>query len=117
MPLITVPEYAKRQGVSVQAIYQRIKRGSIEVVIEDGIKLIEVPAKAKKKRVKGQCKHYKQTIKALKRDIERIVNDKDQAYRQLEKLFDKVLSLNTLALPSPVIEVKPLKKSKGKKRK
>ncbi len=111
MPLITVPEYAKRQGVSVQAIYQQIKRDSIKYTEQDGIKYIEVPGKPKKRKNKGKCKHLKREIKYLNKQIKRIIKDKDQQYRQLEKLFDKLLRINTPMIPE-VIDAKIIKKKK-----
>ncbi len=110
MPLISVPEYAKRQGVSVQAIYQRIKRGSIEVVVEGGIKYIQVQGKSK---AKSECKHYKREIKSLKKQIKRVIKDKDRQYLQLEKLFDRLLQVQTPRL-SEVIDLKPIKKKRKK---
>ncbi len=113
MPLISVPEYAKQQKVSVQAIYGRIKRGSIETVIEDGIKMIEVQGKTKKLQSKCKCKHYKREIKSLKKQIKRVIKDKDRQYLQLEKLFDRLLQVQTPRL-SEVIDLKPIKKKRKK---
>ncbi len=109
MPLITVPEYAKHRGVSVQAIYQQIKRGSLSVTMEDGIKYIQVDAKRKSK---PKCSQYKREIKYLRKQIKRITKDKDKQYHQLEKLFDKLLQLNVAPVLSEVIDVKPMKKKK-----
>ena len=40
--LIKVSTYARREGISVPAVYKRIKAGSVECVEIDGVKFIKV---------------------------------------------------------------------------
>jgi len=47
MPKMSIAEAAEYFGVSREAIHNRIRRGSLESVVEDGLKLVEVSSKAK----------------------------------------------------------------------
>lgn len=40
--LIKVSTYARKEGISVPAVYKRIKAGSVECVEIDGVKFIKV---------------------------------------------------------------------------
>lgn len=40
--LIKVSTYARQEGISVPAVYKRIKAGSVECVEIDGVKFIKV---------------------------------------------------------------------------
>jgi len=48
MKKMSVAEAAEHFGVSREAIHNRVRRGSLEVVVEDGVKLIVVDTNAKK---------------------------------------------------------------------
>ena len=63
MKLMTVGEYAKDSNVSVQSVYQRIKRGTLEVEIQNGVKYIKLGNKDNNNENKQDCK---ETIKAYK---------------------------------------------------
>lgn len=57
MELMTVQEYAKEHNVSVQSLYQRIKRGSIDYEEKDGIKYIQVKKRPENKpKMQDECK-------------------------------------------------------------
>lgn len=51
MSKMSIADAAEHFGVSREAIHNRIRRGSLESVIEDGVKLVEVNAAAKPTRV------------------------------------------------------------------
>ncbi len=53
---------------------------------------------------------YKQTIKALKKQIKRIERDKDRSYAQLERLFDRAIQVTRPSLP--IIDAKVVQKKK-----
>lgn len=73
MPKLSISDAAERLGVSREAIHNRIRRGSLESVVEDGVKLVfldeagEVRAAAKKSDSK---KHPAQTDERYVRFLE-----------------------------------------------
>jgi hypothetical protein len=124
MELMKVKEYSKAFNVSVQSVYQRINKGTLEIEIKDGIKYIKVIDQPKKEKTTTDCKEiikiYKSIIKDLKKQIARIEKDKDRSYANLEKLFERSLGFSGVtSLPSldaEVFEVKKKKKEKKKKK-
>ena len=50
MPKMSIADAAEYFGVSREAIHNRIRRGSLEAVVEDGVKLVEVSKTAKPRR-------------------------------------------------------------------
>ncbi len=52
MPKMSIADAAEYFGVSREAIHNRIRRGSLESVVEDGVKLVEVNAAAKPTRAR-----------------------------------------------------------------
>ncbi len=114
---MTVKEYASVYGVSVQSVYQRLKTGSLESEEVDGVKHIVGVKAPSKGNSKGDCKElvkvYKGTIKQLRKDIKALKKDHRKSYGQLEKLFDKLLAVNTPVLPE-IIEGVIVKKKKKK---
>ncbi len=118
MGLVTVSEYASRYKVSVQAVYQRIKSGSIACEIKDGVKMIEVQDnKASKKslsKCKSKLKNLKAKIKALKRELSMTKNNHQKSFDNLQKMFDMVLQIKEVKAV-PVIDAKLIKKKKKKK--
>jgi len=54
MKKLTIEAAAKHFDVSKEAIHNRIRRGSLEVIIEEGVKLVKVgDAKATRPRAKA----------------------------------------------------------------
>ena len=51
MSKMSIADAAEYFGVSREAIHNRIRRGSLEAVVEDGVKLVEVSKTAKPRRV------------------------------------------------------------------
>ncbi len=126
MELMKVKEYSKVFDVSVQSVYQRIKAGSLEVEINDGvkyIKVLELPFnKAGTNVEQDPCKQivklYKGVVKDLRKQIKELKREKNKSYSQLEKLYDRSLGFNIPSLPhieAEVFEVKS-KKKKGRKK-
>jgi len=128
MELMTVSEYANSLQVSVQTIYKRISKGTLEVKQKDGIKYIVTDAKSNKQPVKDDCgliiKEYKHIIKELKKQIKGFKKEKDKNFERLEKLFDLSLAqqnkTKAISHRGEVTEaeiIKDKKKSKKKNRK
>ncbi len=125
MELMKVGEYSKAFDVSVQSVYQRLKKGTLKYEIKDNVKYVKVfdkpPVKEKLKNSKDNCKDiikvYKQVVKDLRKQIKRLERDKDRNYSNLEKLFDKVLEVKSLSAPVLEAEIYETKKSKKKNKK
>lgn len=100
MDLMTVNEFSKAFNVSVQSVYQRIKRGTLKVEIKDGLKYIQVGDNegnnVENKDTQANCKEvikvYKAMVKDLKKQIKDLKKDKDKNYQRLEALFDRTLN-------------------------
>lgn len=135
--LTTVKEYAAKHSVSEQSVYQRIKRGTLECVVENGVKYILEGVERKKdaavknndntnsskeikKLYKAQIKLLKTRIKDLEQDLHYCRNNKDDNYARLEDLYK-------LAVPTQIeykrtdadvvdVDIKPKKKKKKKNR-
>ena len=52
---MSIAEAAEFFGISREAIHNRIRRGSLESLIEDGVKLVEVSSEAKPTRVTNRA--------------------------------------------------------------
>ena len=128
MELMKVGEYSKAFNVSVQAVYQRLKKGTLKYEVKDNVKYVKVFDKPlKQKRVKdskGNCKDiikvYKQVVKGLNKQIKQLKRDKDRSYSNLEKLFDKALQIKGIDTPlieAEIYQAKKKKKKKGNKNK
>lgn len=59
MSKMSIADAAEHFGVSREAIHNRIRRGSLESVVEDGVKLVEVNAAAKSKSVTNRTNQAK----------------------------------------------------------
>lgn len=107
--LLTVKQYSDKNGVTVQSVYAKVKRGTLETVVKDGIKYVKHPLNDSiEKNLK--CKKQKKEIKYLKS----ILKEKEKNIETLSKSlndYSNVLnaSLNNLNLQ---IENKPLNKIK-----
>ncbi len=126
---LTVYEYAQEFGISVQSVYQRIKRGSLNSVKENGIKYVVVDSK---KDIKPKVKsEFKQLVKMIKR-LQDQIDSKDKEIKRLVKKLEKcskskedvllnyITELKQLQIIAPLVEeeiidVEPKKKKKKKK--
>jgi len=125
MELMKVGEYSKVFNVSVQSVYQRLKKGTLKYEVKDNVKYVKVfdkpLTKEKLKSSKDNCKDiikvYKQVVKDLRKQLKSMKRDKDRNYQNLEKLFDKVLEVKNLPVPVLEAEIYETKKSKNKKKK
>ncbi len=126
---LTVYEYAQEFGISVQSVYQRIKRGSLNSVKENGIKYVVVDSK---KDIKPKVKsEFKQLVKMIKR-LQDQIDSKDKEIKRLVKKLEKcskskedvllnyiteLKQLQITSSPEDIIDVKVKKKKKKKKKK
>ena len=117
---LTVIQTAELLGVSKEAIYNRIRRGSLEVVIENGIKYVIVTEDLKKKTnsrkisnnisdayielLKVEIKELKERNRILEADKDRLIAQKEklliesgekieQIYKQRDEQLKTILSL------------------------
>ncbi len=110
MSKLTVLEYANKHQISKQAVYARIKKGSIESIIENDKTFVYDDTKeVKQPKQKDDC------LKLVKKLMKRI----DRLEKQIDKEQDKSSSLllayvdemKALYLPKPKSK-KPKKKKK-----
>ena len=136
---LTVSEYARQQGVSVQTVYKRIKKGVITSLKQDGKIYIEVSGVSGDKtpnrehdEIKDRLKQIKQSfnpeLKEVLKMVKTLQNEIKRLTRKLEKcnktkedtLLAYIQEIKQLRLSAPseeVIDVKSQKKKKRKKRK
>jgi len=127
--LLTVTQYANQNKVSVQSVYQRIKRGTLTSTIIDGIQYIDLTTKQSldndtnltQVNILNELNVYheqiingfKREIKLLKKQLKKCEKKKNIEYDRLNKLF------NLLYLPEDtsnnIIDVKVKKRKKNKK--
>jgi hypothetical protein len=133
---LTVNEYAIEFKTSVQSVYQRIKRGSLKSVEENGIKYVVVEENSVKPTLNPNVESgFKEVFKIVER-LQRQIKVKDKEIKRLTKQLAKcnkksegvylsyIAELKYLQLKAPVkqseddadiIEVKTKKKKSKKK--
>ncbi len=120
---LTVKEYATSLNISVQAVYKKIKLGSIETVKENNTTYVIVDSSEFKEVVKpienqscnellNLIEHFKSELKASRKEIKRLT-------KQNEKQHSFLISKYENALPKPkkdedVVDVSPVKKKSKK---
>ncbi len=77
MPNMTINEAAEHFGISKEAIHNRVRRGSLSVIVVDGVKLVSIDLAAKTKP------HAKPKVQT-KRTTTTLTND-DRYYKLLEE--------------------------------
>ena len=108
---ITIKQYAENEGISVQSVYQKIKRGSLKSVEENGIKYVIVGDKGVKSKEEDTLKEAFKIIKRLQKEIKRLTKKNEKQNKFLISKYEN-------ALPKPkddIVDVKIKKKKKGKK--
>ena len=135
---LTVSEYAKEFKTSVQSVYQRIKRGSLNWVEENGIKYIVIEEESVKSSLNpnvesGFNKAFKMVerlqkqLKSKDKEIRRLIKQLEKCNKGKEKVYLSYISeLKQIQLEAPVptykvgediIEVKEKKKKNKSKKK
>jgi len=132
---LTVNEYAEKFKTSVQSVYQRIKRGSLNSIEENGIKYVIVEDNDVKPSLNPNVEsEFKKVFKIVER-LQRQIKGKDKEIKRLTKQLAKchkksegvylsyIAELKHLQLKAPlnidddIIDVKEKKKKSKKKRK
>lgn len=133
---LTVNEYAKEYKTSVQSVYQRIKRGSLKSIEENGIKYVIADSEPIKSILNPSIENeFKEMFKMIERLQEQNIS-KDKEIKRLTKKLEKcnktkedvflqyiseIKTSHQLAAPvakeEDVIDIKPKKKKKSKKKK
>ncbi len=126
---LTVIETAELLGVSKEAIYNRIRRGSLDSVIENGVKYVilteDIKKTSKIKKInnnandayiqllKDELQELKEKVKNLESDKDRLTKEKEQLliestakmeqiYKQRDEQLKSILALAT----KPALEKK-----------
>jgi hypothetical protein len=133
---LTVSEYSTQFKTSVQSVYQRIKRGTLKSVEENGIKYVIIDDNTASNGVKSTLKpevksEFKYLVKLIKR-LQNQIDKKDKEILRLTKKLEKcsnsksdvllqyISELKQLQLThntGTVVDVPELKKKKRKKSK
>jgi len=121
---LTVSEYAKRLNVSVQTVYKKIKRGSIETFKENGITYVVDDIEEIKTEVKHEDKTLLKLVKTLMKENKQLRKDLRGCNKGKEKVYlSYIAELKQLQLShhnTDIIEVKtevkPSKKKKNRKK-
>lgn len=128
---ITVAEYCKRHNTSTQAVYAKIKRGTIQSTIVNGLKKVvddtpgdlqpELQTETNEFTTKVEdvlnsvIKEQRKEIKRLHKTIKRL---EDERFKDLSALRDVFMNRTPLLTTTDdVIDLAPIKKSKKKKKK
>ncbi len=123
MGLITVKDFAEKHGISEQAVYGRIKRGSLETKSIKGVMMIdETPEQDKIKDNSRQTKLFKKLKKRYKRELKDKSQQIDRLQEQLKDLQERYYSLTTMIqaqyqqqIETTTHEAKIIKKKKKNK--
>ncbi len=126
---LTVSESAKLLGVSKEAIYNRIRRGSLKSVVENGVKYVILTQEVKKSKktparidnsydayielLKEEIKELKERNRELEKQKERLIKEKEalliesrerveSIYKERDYQLKTLLSLAT----KPILEYK-----------
>ncbi len=124
---MTVSDYCKLHKVSSQSVYARIKRGTIESTVVNGIKMVidnsiaDIATQSNDITMLLQSivADQKKEIKRLHKSIKQNKKERDHSCKQFEKMLDMMRQINTPVLPvidAEVLEVKPKKKKKKRKK-
>lgn len=126
---LTVSEYATEFKTSVQSVYQRIKRGTLKSVEENGIKYVVVEEEeikpTLKPKLESACKDLLKLVKSQQKEIKRLTKELSKAQlHSMATMKGYIDRLEMLQLSAPVpnqddnvIEVEEEKHKKSKKKK
>ncbi len=90
---LTVGEYAAEHNLTVQSVYQRIKRGSLKSVESNGVKYVIVDNERIKHSLNTDVESmFKESFKELSKIIEKLQSQifkKDKEIKRLTKSLEK----------------------------
>ena len=107
MKKMSVLNAAQYFGVSKEAIHNRVRRGSLKSVIEDGVKLVIIDITTPpKKRLQENSQQLLEKIKVLEDEVKNLKAKNEQIYREKDKqLTDILISLEKKGLVSGKINL------------
>ncbi len=126
MQRLKVSEYARRAGVSVNAVYKRIQKGILRSEKQDGLTYVlidEEKVTTGKNIDSSECEELLKLIKWQAKEIKRLSKQLEKSNRRTEKALRDYLGEYQKAIPSKPaskgdeIVVKPKKKGKKKDKK
>ncbi len=113
MKKLTVSEYATEFKTSVQSVYQRIKRGSLESIKENGIKYVLIASNTGSEEIKSTLKSEVEsefkTFTSLIKRMQNQLDAKDKEIRRLTKKLDKCNGTKEKVLLQYIDELKQLR--------
>lgn len=84
---LTVKEYASKFNISVQAVYQRLNKGTLKSIEENGTKYVIVDKKDVQEVVKPIEQDSGDSFKEVVKDLFKQLKEKD---KKIENLEDKI---------------------------
>ncbi len=127
---LTVKEYATKYNVSIQSVYKRIKRGTLDTVKENntiyvivevsGVEEVVVPIQSNDcTELLDIIRRRDKEVKSLNKEIQRLTKELTKAQNGKSEVLEKfIFEMQQLSAPvqkeEEIIEVKD-KKKKGKK--
>ena len=116
---VTIKHYAENEGISVQSVYQKIKRGNLKCVEENGIKYVVVEDKGIKPKETDSLKEAFKIIKRLQKEIKLKDKEIKRLTKKNEAVFSSFLEKALMApVPKPkddIVDVNVAPKKKKKK--
>jgi len=93
MKKMSVLKAAQHFGVSKEAIYNRIRRGSLQSVVEDGTKLVIIDETIiPKKYSQESSQKLLEKIKNLETEVQKLKEQKEQIYKEKDKQLTEILT-------------------------
>ena len=132
---MTVAEYAKYKGISKQAVYDKVRRGTLLSETVDGVKhilesvaspVVSVESSASSKKLKralkrlNKCKHKLELASKEIQGLHELVQSKDSEIDTLKKTFGLMtvaIEKSLIAAPPEEIIVKAKKDKRREKKK
>jgi hypothetical protein len=120
---LSVKEYAEKYNMSLNNVYQKIKRNTLNHTKENGKTVIIIEESNIKKTINKDCKKYKQKIKELKKDIEVLSyklqskENENSSLKIMLDIFSSSFNKQLNHIENDIIEVETKKKTKEKKSK
>ena len=122
---LTVKEYATQLEVSIQSVYKKIKRGTLNVVKENGRTYVVVDSLEVKKATEpviqsNNCIELLDIIKRRDKEVNQLRKEIKRLTKKNEKQNKFLISKYENALPIPkqdnVVDIKVTKKKKKNKK-
>ena len=120
---LTVNQYAANEGISVQSVYARIKRGTLNSIEENGIKYVLLEDTSVKRKSADPLKQAFKIIKRQDKQIKDLHKEIKRLTRKNEEQNKFLIGKYENALPAPKqddvvdVKIKPKKKDKKKRKK